>query len=440
MSKSDSHKRITVYVGMSADLIHSGHLNIIKTARELGEVTIGLLTDAAISSYKRLPIMSFDERKIVAENIKGVSRVVPQDTLDYAANLQKYRPDYVVHGNDWQVGAQREIRQIVIDTLAEWGGELVEPEYTPGISSTALNVAKRELGTTPEMRMKLLKRLLMAKPILRALEAHSGLSGLIVEKTRVVIDDRPREFDAIWLSSLTDSTIRGKPDIEIVDLTSRVNTLTDILEITTKPIIYDGDTGGNAEQFSLMVRRLERLGVSAVIIEDKIGLKQNSLFGTSVEQIQDDVDSFGAKIAAGKEARVTEDCMIFARIESLICNAGVEDAMRRAGAYLEAGADGIMIHSKDKSPAQILEFCSKYKAQGYVGPLIAVPTTYAQITEQELMEAGIRIVIYANHLLRSSYPAMVRVAESILREGRALEVSENCMLIPEILNVITGDD
>ena len=440
MSKSDSHKRKTVYVGMSADLIHPGHLNIIKTARELGEVTIGLLTDAAIASYKRLPIMSFDERKIVAENIKGVSRVVPQDTLDYSANLQKYRPDYVVHGNDWQVGVQREIRQTVIDTLAEWGGELVEPEYTPGISSTALKVAKRELGTTPEMRMKQLKRLLMAKPIVRALEAHSGLSGLIVEKTRVVINDRPREFDAIWLGSLTDSTIKGKPDIEFVDLTSRVNTLTDILEITTKPIIYDGDTGGYAEQFSLMVRRLERLGVSAVIIEDKIGLKRNSLFGTSVVQIQDDVDSFGAKIAAGKEARVTEDCMIFARIESLICNAGVEDAMQRAGAYLEAGADGIMIHSKDKSPAQILEFCSKYKAQGYVAPLVAVPTTYAQITEQELMEAGIRIVIYANHLLRTSYPAMVRVAESILREGRALEASENCMLIPEILNVITGDD
>lgn len=440
MTKSDSHKKKTVYVGMSADLIHSGHLNIIKTARELGEVTIGLLTDAAIASFKRLPIMSFEERKVVAENLKGVSRVVPHDTLDYSPNLRKYRPDYVVHGNDWQVGVQREIRQGVIDTLAEWGGELVEPEYTPGISSTTLRVAKREVGTTPGIRMKLLKRLLMAKPILRAMEAHSGLSGLIVEKTGVTIDGRPREFDAIWLSCLTDSTNRGKPDIEIVDLTSRVNTLTDILEITTKPIIYDGATGGNAEQFSLMVRRLERLGVSAVIIEDKIRLKQNAPFGASVEQIQDDADSFSAKIAAGKEARVTEDCMIFARIESLACNAGVEDAMQRAGAYLEAGADGIMIHSKDKSPAQILEFCGKYKAQGYVGPLVAVPTTYAQITEQELMEAGIRIVIYANHLLCGSYPAMVGVAESILREGRALEVSENCMLIPEILNVITGDD
>ncbi len=433
---TNSGRKKVVYVGMSADLIHPGHLNIIDTARKLGEVTVGLLTDAAIASYKRLPFMSFEQRRIVAENIKGVSRVVPQDTLDYVPNLRKYLPDYVVHGNDWQVGVQREIRQAVIDTLAEWGGELVEPEYTPGISSTALNVAKRTLGTTPEMRMKQLKRVLMARPIVRVLEAHSGLSSLIVERTRVVVDDQLREFDAIWLSSLTDSTVKGKPDIEFVDLTSRVNTVNDILEITTKPVIFDGDTGGYPQQFTLMVRRLERLGVSAVIIEDKVGLKRNSLFGTSVEQTQDTIDGFCAKLTTGKDARVTDDFMIFARIESLICQAGIEDALNRAGAYIEAGADGIMIHSKEETPTEILEFCRKYTAHGYQTPLLAVPTTYAQVTERELMQEGVRIVIYANHLLRSSYPAMVLTAESILRNGRALEASENCTPVHEILGVI----
>jgi len=429
----------TVYVGMSADLIHPGHLNIINVARDLGEVTLGLLTDQAIASYKRLPFMSYEQRKIVAENIKGVKRVVPQETLDYVPNLRKYKPHYVVHGDDWKVGAQREIRQAVIDTLGEWGGKLVEPSYTPGISSTALNVANKEIGTTPEIRMKQFRRLLQAKPLVRVLEAHSGLSGLIVEKSKVTIDDRAREFDAMWLSSLTDSTLKGKPDIEFVDLTSRVSTISDILEVTTKPVVYDGDTGGYPEQFALTVRRLERLGVSAVIIEDKIGLKKNSLYGTNVAQTQDSIATFCEKIAAGNNARVTGDFIVIARIESLILDAGMDDALERAAAYLDAGAYAIMIHSKAETPDEIFEFCKRYHGQGLQAPLVVVPSTYDQVTEQQLIDAGVRVVIYANHLLRASYPAMVRAAESILRHGRAHEAAKDCMSIKEILSIFGGD-
>lgn len=430
----------TVYIGMSADLIHPGHLNIIDVARDLGEVTLGLLTDEAIASYKRLPFMTYEQRKIVAENIRGIKRVIPQETLDYIPNLRKLKPRYVVHGDDWKSGAQRDIRQKVIDTLAEWGGQLVEPSYTPGISSTALNVANKEIGTTPEIRMKQFRRLLMAKPIVRVLEAHSGLSGLIVEKTRVVVDDKPVEFDAMWMSSLTDSTLKGKPDIEFVDLTSRASTISDVLEITTKPIIYDGDTGGYPEQFALTVRRLERLGVSAIIIEDKVGLKKNSLFGTSVKQTQDTIEGFCEKIAAGNNARVTEDFVIIARIESLILKAGIDDAIERAAAYIDAGVYGIMIHSKEKSPDEILEFCRRYADAGLQAPLVVVPSTYDKITEQELIDAGVRVVIYANHLLRSSYPAMVGTAELILRHSRGHEAAQQCMSIKEILTVIPGDN
>lgn len=429
----------TVYVGMSADLVHPGHLNIIGTAAALGEVTIGLLTDEAIASYKRLPFMSFEQRKQVAEALKGVARVVPQTTLDYVPNLRELKPDYVVHGNDWRSGVQRETRQAVIDVLEEWGGELVEPEYTPGVSSSALIASEREIGTTPDIRIRQLRRLLDAKPLVRVLEAHSGLTGLIVEKACTTVDGRPHEFDAMWLSSLTDSTNRGKPDIEFVDLTSRTSTISEILETTTKPIIYDGDTGGYPEHFALMVRTLERHGVSAVIIEDKIGLKKNSLFGTSVEQTQDSIEGFCQKIQMGKNARVTEDLMIIARIESLILKRGMEDAVARARAYIDAGAEGIMIHSKEKEPDEVLEFCREFGKLERRVPLVVVPTTYNAITEKELIAAGVNVVIYANHLLRAAYPAMMEAAESILEQGRSLEASEKCLPIKEVLQIIPGD-
>ncbi len=427
-----------VYVAMSADLIHPGHLNIIAEARKFGRVIIGLLTDSAIASYKRLPFLTFEQRKIIVENIKGVSEVVPQATLDYVPNLRMIKPDYVVHGDDWRTGVQAETRARVIEALKEWGGELVEPKYTPDISSTKLNVGLKELGTTPGIRLKRLRRLLAAKDLIRVLEAHSGLTGLIVENIQVKKDGVLKEFDGIWLSSLTDSTAKGKPDIGCVDLTSRMNTLGDILEGTTKPIIYDGDTGGLPEHFKFMVRSLEREGISAVIIEDKVGLKKNSLFGTEVEQTQDTIENFSNKISCGKKAQVTDDFMIIARIESLILKAGMADALARARAYIAAGADGIMIHSKEKTADEILEFCKEYSKFEQKVPLVVVPSTYNQVKETQLKEAGVRIVIYANQLLRSAYPAMVRTAQSILENERALECEGGCMPIKEILTLIPG--
>lgn len=424
-----------VYIGMSADMIHPGHLNIISEARKRGHVIIGLLTDQAITSYKRLPYLNYEQRKIIVENLKGVKEVVPQNTLDYVPNLLKIKPHYVVHGDDWKTGIQRETRERVIKTLSKWGGELIELPYTQGISSTQLHRIASEVGTTPEIRMHRLRRLLSAKPIIRAMEAHNGLSGLLVEKINVEKEGCSHEFDCIWLSSLTDSTAKGKPDTELVDLTSRLTTVNDIMEVTTKPVILDGDSGGMAEHFVFMVRTLERLGVSAVIIEDKIGLKKNSLFGVDGGQLQDTIENFSAKIKAGKHAQVTEDFMIIARIESLILKNGMEDALERARAYIDAGTDGIMIHSKEKSPDEILEFCRQYASFKRSVPLVVVPTTYSSITEAELAEAGVRIVIYANHMLRSAYPSMMKTAQLILQSERALEADDLCMPIKEILEL-----
>lgn len=432
------NQKKTVYVGMSADFLHHGHLNILKHARELGDVTVGLLTDKAIASYKRLPFLTWEERKAVVANIKGVSEVVPQETLDYVPNLLRLRPDYVVHGSDWRSGPQKETRQRVIDTIAKWGGELVEPEYTAGISSTKIINAMKEVGTTAEIRLRRLKRLLQAKGQIRIMEAHNGLSGLIVEGARVADGTGVREFDGMWLSSLTDSTAKGRPDIELVDRTSRMQTMNEILEVTTKPIIFDGDTGGPSEHFIFLVKTLERLGVSAVIIEDKVGLKRNSLLGTDVEQVLDSVDGFCHKLSQGKKAQVTEEFMIIARIEALIAGYGVEEAIVRAEAYIAAGADGIMIHSRHKDGAEIRAFCARYKQLERRVPLVAVPTSYNHLTETELEELGFNIVIYANHLLRSAYPAMKKTAETILANGRSLEVDATCMSIKDILTLIPG--
>jgi len=372
-----------VYIGMSADLIHPGHLNIIKEAQKYGYLIVGLLTDKAIGSYKRLPYLNFEQRKTIIEAIKGVEEVVPQETLDYTDNLKKIKPDFVVHGDDWKTGIQQKTRNKVIEVLKEWGGKLIDVPYTKGISSTQLNTNIKEIGTTPEIRLKQLRRLIDSKPIVRAIEAHNGLSGLIVENTYSEVNGVRHEFDAMWSSSLTDSTSKGKPDIEAVDITTRLHDLNNILEVTTKPIIYDGDTGGKTEHFVFTVRTLERLGISAIIIEDKIGLKKNSLFGTEVAQNQDSIENFSHKISMGKKAQITEDFMIIARLESLILKQGMEDALIRARAYIEAGADGIMIHSKEKTPDEILEFCDKYDLFDLKVPLIVVPTTYNQIYEKE---------------------------------------------------------
>jgi phosphoenolpyruvate phosphomutase / 2-hydroxyethylphosphonate cytidylyltransferase len=427
-----------VYVAMSADIIHPGHLNIIRHARELGEVTVGLLTDEAVATYRRLPYLTYEQREIIITNIKGVKEVIPQHSVDYTENLLKIRPDYVVHGDDWQTGIQKEAREKVIATLREWGGQLVEPKYTSGFSSRELNASLLDIATTPEIRRKRLRRLINSKPIVKILEAHNGISALIVENACVNEDNGDREFDGIWVSSLTDSAAKGKPDIELVDLTSRLSTVNDILEVTTKPLIIDGDTGGKPEHFSFSVRSYERLGVSAIIIEDKIGLKKNSLFGNEVPQTQDDIESFCAKIRIGKQAQATSDFMIIARVESLILEKGMSDAIARAQAYIRAGADGIMIHSKMPNADEVLGFAKKFKLFENRVPLVVVPTTFNQVSEEELAAAGINIVIYANHLLRSAYQAMDHTARLILANHRSKEADGICMPIRDILTLIPG--
>ena len=432
-----------VYIGMSADLLHPGHLNIIEKAREYagtdGEIIVGLLTDKAIASYKRLPYMNFEQRKKVVENIKGVSLVVPQETLDYVPNLEKIKPDFVLHGDDWKTGVQAQTRQRIVEIMNQWGGKVIDIPYTQGISSTQLNKVLKEIGTTPEIRGLRLKRLIESKDIVTVCEAHNGLSGLIVEHTNVDNNGKKKEFDALWISSLTQSAAKAKPDIGYLDTPSRMEVLNDILEVTTKPIIYDADNGGPVEHFTFTVKSLERLGVSAAIIEDKVGLKKNSLFGTEVSQQQDTIEDFCVKIKAGKEARVTDHFMVIARIESLILEKGQEDALKRAKAYLDAGADGIMIHSRQKTFDEIKEFCKAYQKIPNKKPLVVVPSSYAHVTEEELAENGVNIVIYANQLLRAAYPAMVKTAESILIHHRAKEASEEfCMKIKDIITLIPG--
>ncbi len=431
-----TEKKPLVYVGMSADLVHPGHLNIINEGKKFGKVIVGLLTDNAIASYKRLPYMPFEQRKIVVESIKGVEEVIAQETLDYIPNLLKLKPDYVVHGDDWKEGIQKETRQRVIETIKEWGGELIEVPYTQGVSSTKYNHMLKDMGYAPEIRKKRLRRLLRSKPLINILEAHNGLTALIVENASFEENGKKKEFDGVWISSLTDSTAKGKPDTGFVDLTSRENTISQILEATTKPIILDGDDGGHVDHFALMVRRLERLGVSAVIIEDKTGLKINSLAENGEEQFQETIENFSFKISEGKKAQITDDFMIIARIESFILGKGLDDALKRARAYIDSGVDGIMIHSKQKTPDEIISFCKEYSKFDKKVPLVAVPTTYAKINEKELEDLGVTVVIYANHLLRSGYLAMKKTAESILKDGRACDSEKFCSPVKEILNLI----
>lgn len=426
----------TVYIAISADILHHGHINLIKEASKNGKLIVGVLKDEAIATYKRLPVLDYESRCSIIKNIVGVDEVVPQKTLDYTDNLRKYKPDYVFHGDDWQEGIQSKIRQNVINTLKEWGGELIEIPYTKDVSIDKLNNIVKNVGSVSESRRSKLKTLLSLKPIVRTMEAHNGLSALVVENAKVSKDEKINSFDAIWVSSLTDSTAKGKPDIELVDMTSRMNTINEIMEVSTKPIILDGDTGGLIEHFVFNIKTIERMGVSAIIIEDKMGLKKNSLFGTEVEQTQDSIEHFCEKISAGKKALRTDDFMIIARIESLILKQGMDDAIKRAKAYIDAGADGIMIHSREKSPNEIFEFCEKYQEFGSHIPLVVVPTSFNQVYEDEFAKRGVSIVIYANHLIRSAYPAMMDTANLILEKERCLEADEKCLSIKKILTLI----
>lgn len=429
-----------VYVAMSADVLHHGHIRILEEARKYGNVIVGLHTDEVIASYWHIPILNYEERYSIVSNLKEVDMVVEQSELDQTANLRKYKPRYVVHGNEWRDNAQRHLRKKVIEVLKEWNGELIEIERTGGVGIQNLDGSLTKMGITTDVRRANLKKLLNAKHHIRVMEAHNGLTGLIVEKTRNTLTDGTIEqFDAMWISSLCDSTSKGKPDIELVDLTSRLNTVNEILEVTTKPIIIDGDTGGKTEHFIYTVRSLERLGVSAIIIEDKVGLKKNSLFGTNVKQTQDSIEGFCSKISAGKNAQITEDFMIIARIESLILKQGMTDAVNRAKAYIMAGADGIMIHSVDHSGDEIRQFCEAYQKIDNKVPLVVIPTAYNSIYEKQLYEWGANIVIYANHLIRAGYKAMRNVAQEILLNHRSYEVDDKCLSIKEVITLIDDE-
>ncbi|WP_296811646.1 phosphoenolpyruvate mutase [uncultured Methanobrevibacter sp.] len=429
----------TVYIAISADILHHGHINLIKKASEYGKLIVGVLTDEAVATYKRFPVIEFEERKFIIENISGVSEVVPQNTLDYTDNLKKYKPDYVFHGDDWKEGVQSKIRCDVIETLKEWDGQLIEIPFTEDVSVDKINDLIKKTDSIPDIRRSKLKKLISLKPIVRTIEAHNGLSALVVENAKVEKDEQINTFDAIWVSSLTDSTAKGKPDIELVDMTSRINTINEIMEVSTKPIILDGDSGGLLEHFVFNIKTIERMGVSAIIIEDKVGLKKNSLFGTEVKQTQDSIENFCEKISAGKKAVLTEEFMIIARIESLILKQGMDDAIKRAKAYIKAGADGIMIHSRESEPDEIFEFCDKFKEFAPDVPLVVVPTSFNQVYEDEFAKKGVNIVIYANHLIRSSYPAMVETANMILENERCMEADDKCLSIKEILTLIPDE-
>lgn len=426
----------TVYMCFSTDVIHSGHISIIRKAEKLGKLIVGVLSDEAISSYKRFPLIPFEERKTLFENIAGVHKVIEQKELDYAENLRKLKPTFVVHGDDWRDGFQRPIRDKVLEVLSEYGGQLIEYPYSNDEKYKELEKQSRAQLSMPDYRRGRLRKLINMKGCINAIEAHSGITGLIAEKTTVLQDGKTYQFDAMWVSSLCDSTSKGKPDIELVDMTSRFRTIDDIMEVTTKPIIFDGDTGGLTEHFVYTVRSLERMGVSMIIIEDKTGLKKNSLFGTEVEQTQDTIENFCNKIKAGKAAQKTKDFMICARIESLILERGMDDALTRAFAFSQAGADAIMIHSRKKDPSEIFEFIEKFRQQNKTTPIVLVPTSFNTVYEDEFKQKGANVIIYANQLTRTGFPAMQNAAKTILENHRAKECDDMCMSIKEIINLI----
>mgnify|MGYP001662148901 FL=1 len=425
-----------VYACFSTDVIHDGHLNIIERAREYGQLTIGVLTDESMIKFDRFPTISFEERLNQIKSLNNVANVITQDTISYKDNLLKLKPDFVIHGDNWKYNEQASIRQEVIDILKDWNGQLIEIPYTNNEVVKHIEKVMKDKLSMPEFRRKRLKQLLKMRPIVKTIEVHSGITALIAEKTIVENNGELDQFDAMWISSLCDYTAKGKPDIELVDMSSRIQTIDDVMDVSTKPIILDGDTGGLIEHFVYNVRTLERIGVSAIIIEDKTGLKKNSLFGNDVIQTQDTIENFCNKIKAGKQAQLSDDFMIIARIESLILDKGMPDALNRAFAYVNAGADGIMIHSRKKNPDEIYEFCDKFREQDQSTPIVVVPTSYNIVTENELAMHGINIVIYANQLTRSAFPAMQNTAISILKNHRAKEVDDQLMPIKEIITLI----
>ena len=429
-------KKKIVYVGLAVDIIHEGHINILKKAKSYGDVIVGLLTDEAIASYKNIPHLDFKRRKIIIQNIKYVKKVIPQKTLDYVPNLNLIKPDFVVHGDDWKTGIQKKTRERVIQALKKWSGKLIEPKYTKNISSTIIKNKIMEIGTIPQNRVSRLKRLLMSKDIVRILESHNSLTGLIIENLKITKNNMNIEFDGMWSSSLTDSATKGKPDNSSVDYSSRISSLNDMMDVTTKPLIFDADNGGQIEHLSFLVRSLERSGVSAIIMEDKIGLKKNSLFKNQKGTKQDKPDIFAKKIRQVCKSRQSKDFLVIARIESFIVGKGLADALKRAEIYSKAGVDAIMIHSKEKTPNEIFSFAKKFRKSKNFVPLVSVPSTYSKVYEKDLIKNGFKLVIYANQLMRSAYPAMQKTAETILSNRRSYEVEKDIASINEVINLI----
>lgn len=427
-----------VYVGMSGDFLHHGHINLLRQASAFGPVTVGLLTDRAVAERKKIPLLTYEQRKSVIESLKVVDVVVAQNEWSYEKNILSLKPKFFVHGDDWTTGTEFSVRSRVIDALDSYGGKLVELPYTTGVSAGALRRDAMGVSTTPEVRRSMLRRSLGSKALSRFIEAHSPLSALVAENASTNIAGNLRNYDGVWSSSLTDSTVLGKPDTEVVSIASRLDRINEMFEVSTLPLIFDADTGGQPEHLALHVKSMERLGISAVIVEDKEGLKKNSLLGTSVPQIQASVDDFCHKIQVAVEAKSSADFMFIARIESLILERGMEEALVRAKAYVGAGADGIMIHSRASSPDEVIAFARHFREWDDSTPLVCVPTTYNSVSEQLLESSGFNIVIYANHLLRASYPAMMKTAESILSHSRSAEVDESLTPISEILSLVPG--
>jgi len=428
-----------VYVGLSADILHEGHINILKTASQYGNVIVGLLTDEAIAAYKNIPYLDFKKRKVVIENIRYVHKVIPQYTLDYVENLNLIKPNYVVHGDDWNSGVQKKTRDRVIKTLKKWSGKLIEPKYTKNISSTAIKNKISDILSSPDNRVSRLKRLINSKNIVRILESHNSLTGLIIENIKIKKNNNSYEFDGMWSSSLTDSATKGKPDNSSVDFSTRLSSLNDIMEVTTKLLVFDADNGGQLEHLSFLVRSLERCGASAMIMEDKVGLKKNSLFKNQTGTKQDKPELFAKKIKQICKSRKNKDFMVIARIESFIVGKGLKDALRRAEIYSKAGADAILIHSKEKTPTEIFSFAKEFKKSKNFIPLVSVPSTYSKVYEKDLIRNGFKLVIYANQLLRAAYPAMQFAAKKILENSRAFEIEKKIIPIKEIINLIKND-
>ena len=433
------NKKKVVYVGLSADIIHEGHINILKIAYKHGNVTVGLLTDEAIASYKNIPYLDFKSRKIIIQNIKYVKKVIPQTTLDYVPNLNLLKPDFVVHGNDWRKGVQMKTRERVIKTLKKWSGKLIEPNYTKNISSTLIKDKIINITSSPQNRVSRLKRLFNSKDIVRILESHNSLTGLIIENLKVLKKKINIEFDGMWSSSLTDSATKGKPDNSSVDFSTRLLSINDMMEVTTKLLVFDADNGGQLEHLPFLVRSLERSGASALIMEDKVGLKKNSLFKNQTGTKQDKPELFAKKIKQICKSRKNKDFMVIARIESFIVGKGLKDALKRAEVYSKAGADAILIHSKEKSPKEIFSFAREFMKSKNSIPLVSVPSTYSKDYEKDLIKNGFKLVIYANQLLRAAYPAMQLTAKKILRNCRAFEAEKNIIPIKEIINLIKND-